>query len=203
MNQTELPLPGARDVQATLDAPEDGTDAVVVACPPHPQHRGHRGDARLKAVGQSLVGREIACLRIDYGSWDEGYGEREDVRNALRWADERYDRIGIFGFSFGGCESILAATSVDVAVQAVSTLAPAPRIARDLDAVAALDDLDCPLQLIYGSRDTTVDVTPLLERAEELGHSGGIVEIPADHFFVTKHEAIGEMVADFQATYVG
>jgi alpha/beta superfamily hydrolase len=201
MNQTELPIPGGRDVQATLDAPDDGANAAVVACPPHPQHRGHRGDARLVAVSEHLVERGIACLRFDYGPWDEGYGEREDVRNALRWATDRYDRVGIFGFSFGASEAILAVATVEVDVGAVSTLAPTARITEDLDVVAALDDLDCPLQVIYGSRDSTVDWEPVVERARELGHDP--VELSADHFFVDRHDDIGKMVADFQVTYSG
>jgi len=56
MPSEELPIPGARDVQATLDSPDDADpDAVVVACPPHPQFGGHRGDARLTAVSEALV----------------------------------------------------------------------------------------------------------------------------------------------------
>lgn len=201
MNKTELPIPGGRNVEATLDAPDQGADAIVVACPPHPRHRGHRGDARLVAVSETLVERGLACLRMDYGPWDEGYGEREDVRNALRWAAENYDRVGAFGFSFGASEAILAAASVEVVVGAVSALAPTARITDELDVVTALDDLDCPLQVIYGSRDSTVDWEPVVERAKELGHDP--VELSADHFFISKHDDIGKMVADFQMTYLG
>jgi len=71
-------IPGGRDVRATLDtAASDGSraDAVVVACPPHPQQRGHRGDERLAAVSEAPADRGIDCLRFDYGDWDEGYGE--------------------------------------------------------------------------------------------------------------------------------
>jgi len=75
-------IPGGRDVRATLDtAASDGggdatgngsrADAVVVACPPHPQQRGHRGDERLTAVSNALTDRGIDCLRFDYGDWDE------------------------------------------------------------------------------------------------------------------------------------
>ncbi|RDZ92988.1 alpha/beta hydrolase, partial [Haloferax sp. Atlit-6N] len=89
MTETIL-VPGGRDVRATLDrARGDGaddtddratrSDAVVVACPPHPQHQGHRGDGRLVAVSDALTARGVDCLRFDYGAWDEGYGERADT----------------------------------------------------------------------------------------------------------------------------
>ena len=201
MPSEELPIPGARDVQATLDSPDDAApDAVVVACPPHPQFGGHRGDARLTAVSEALGERGIACLRFDYGEWDEGYGEREDARNALRWAVERYDRVGIFGFSFGGGTAALAAATAEVDLSAVSLLAPASKLAPDLDAAAALSDVDAPVQVCYGVRDTTADWKPLVERARELGHE--VVELSSDHFFVGKQEKVAARVVDFLAPHL-
>ncbi|WP_440988880.1 alpha/beta hydrolase [Haloarchaeobius baliensis] len=195
MTDETVLVPGAREVRASLDESPAGADACVVACPPHPQHRGHRGDKRLVAVADALTAGGVDCLRIDYGDWDEGYGEREDVRNAVRWAAERYDRVGLFGFSFGGCLSILAAASVEVPVTAVSALAPADRLADDLDAVAALADVDCPVQICYGERDDVVDWERIVERAEELGVE--TVRFGADHFFVGQHEKVADAVSGF------
>lgn len=121
MSETVL-IPGGRDVRATLDtAASDGggdatgngsrADAVVVACPPHPQQRGHRGDERLTAVSNALTDRGIDCLRFDYGDWDEGYGESTDADNTVGWAVERYERVGLFGFSFGGTVALVTAAS--------------------------------------------------------------------------------------------
>jgi hypothetical protein len=201
MNSEDLPIPGGRDVRATLDTPEDAdTDAVVVACPPHPQHRGHRGDARLEAVSETLCEAGIACLRFDYGDWDEGFGEREDARNALRWARERYDRVGIFGFSFGGAIAVLAASTIDPQPDAVSLLAPASRLTKELDAAAALEDVAEPVQVIYGTRDETANWRRLVERAKELDCE--VVEMSADHFFVGQHEKVADSVGEFLAGHL-
>jgi alpha/beta superfamily hydrolase len=215
MNSEDLPIPGVRDVRATLDAP-DSADArtnaglaaspldetetrsasqIVVACPPHPQHRGHRGDKRLTVVSEALAESRVACLRFDYGDWDEGYGEREDARNALRWARDRYDRVGVFGFSFGGAVATLAAATIDPQPDAVSLLAPASRLAADLDAAAALGDVAGPVQVVYGTRDDTADWKPLVERTGELGHE--TVGMSADHFFVGQHEKVADAVSEF------
>ncbi|MFB6125878.1 MAG: alpha/beta hydrolase [Halolamina sp.] len=202
-------VPGGRDVRGTLDradgrtpdgdpAADTGAGACVVACPPHPQHRGHRGDARLRAVGDRLTDRGVDCLRFDYGDWDEGYGERADVERAVEWARERYARVGLFGFSFGGCLSlVVAGDAAGDDLAAVSALAPAARIASDLDAVAAMDGVDCPGQVVYGARDDTADWEPVVDRARELEWSP--IELAADHFFVGQNEQVADAAGGFLA----
>jgi uncharacterized protein len=193
---TDVAVPGARDVRASLDG--EG-ESVVVACPPHPRRRGHRGDPRLKAVSEALTPRGIACLRFDYGEWDGGYGEREDARNAIRWAADRYERVGVFGYSFGAAIALLAASSVDepLELEAVSVLAPAARLNDDLDAVDAVSRLELPLQVLYGARDSTVDWEPVVEAARAV--DANVEELPADHFFLGTHDRIGATVTDFLA----
>lgn len=217
MASTDVLVPGARDVRGTLDAPSEwesgqaadreqplaGTDTtlpgpVVVACPPHPQHGGNRRDRRVRAAADALVDRGVGCLRIDYGPWDEGYGEREDVRNAVRWADDRTGRVGLFGYSFGATIALSAAATVERTLGAVSVLSPTARVAPDLDAVAALDRIEAPIQVVYGSRDDTVDWKPVVERASERGAT--VTELPADHFFVGQQSRVGALAADFLAS---
>ncbi|RLM62740.1 alpha/beta hydrolase [Halorubrum sp. Atlit-8R] len=207
MSDTVL-IPGGRDVRATLDtAASDGAregsddapraDAVVVACPPHPQQRGHRGDERLRAVSDALTDRGVDCLRFDYGDWDEGYGETTDADAAVGWARERYDRVGLFGFSFGGTVALVAAASrPDLA--GVCALAPTARLNPDVDAVAALGDLverGVPTRVLYATRDSTADWEPVVERAGELGIE--TVAFESDHFFVGRSGTVGEAAAAF------
>ena len=202
-------LPGARDVRATLDEAEDdsgnGSPSVVVACPPHPQMGGDRHDSRLRAVSEALRARDIDCLRFDYGPWDEGRGEVADARTALAWAGQRYETVGLFGYSFGAGVALLAAGSPNTRDDdgpggpvAVSVLAP-PATIGSREIVAAVDHLAVPLQVIYGSRDTTVDWQPVVERAQRQGQD--VVEIAGDHHFVGQTGRVGEYVASFCATH--
>jgi len=148
------------------------------------------------------------CLRFDYGDWDEGYGERADVRHAVDWARERYDRVGLFGFSFGGTLSLLVASEThepgrradtgepaDTArpVDAVSALAPTARIDATLGAAAALPAIDCPTQVVYGTRDDTADWEPVVAAAEDADAT--TVELAADHFFVGQADTVADHVA--------
>lgn len=207
MSDTVL-IPGGRDVRATLDtAASDGAggesdeseraESVVVACPPHPQQRGHRGDERLLAASDALTDRGVDCLRFDYGDWDEGYGETTDADAAVGWARDRYDRVGLFGFSFGGTVALVAAASRP-SLAGVCALAPTARLSPDVDAVAALNDLaerGVPTRVLYGTRDATAEWKPVVERAERLGVE--TVAFEADHFFVGRSGKVGEAVAAF------
>lgn len=214
-------VPGARAVRGVLDASGDTSadarsehpraersgkpTAVVVLCPPHPRYGGTRVDPRLVAVSTALGEGGIDCLRFDYGPWDEGTGERKDVRNALRWAAERYDSVGLFGYSFGATMALLAAgeasgTNASEAPTAVSVLAPDRGNAgtdrdTDRDAVAALDRIGCPIQVVYGERDATVEWEPVVDRARERGFA--VEAIPADHFFVGQSGTVAARVASF------
>jgi len=203
-------IPGGRDVRASLDAAAsdggetagdasggDGSGAVVVACPPHPRHGGHRGDERLRAVSDALTERGVDCLRFDYGDWDEGYGESTDADNAVAWATERYERVGLFGFSFGATVALVTAASRP-GLAGVCALAPTARLNDDVDAVAALDDLvelGVSARILYATRDSTADWEPVVERAEELGVETEAFE--SDHFFVGRANDVGEAVAAF------
>jgi alpha/beta superfamily hydrolase len=202
-------VPGGRDVRGTLDRPdqpESSTDDVVVACPPHPQLGGDRRDRRLRAVSDALRDRGVACLRIDYGRWDEGRGERTDARNALEWARgrERYDRVGLFGYSFGAAVSLLvAADEVDVrGLAAVAVLAPPAVLGATSASVPdALAGIACPLQVVYGERDDTVDWEPVVERARDRG--AAVEGMGADHHCVGQGETVAEFVGEFLARELG
>jgi len=186
-------VPGPRELTATLDRPEG--EACVVACPPHPEFGGSRSDSRLTAVSDALA--PAACLRFDYGPWAEAEGERADGLAAVRWARERYDRVGLFGYSFGG--GISLATAPEAEPDAVSALAPASRL-EGVDALAAMGRIDCPVQVVYGERDTTAKWEPVVERARGLGFT--VEPMGADHFFVGQRPKVGERVARFLRTHL-
>ncbi|MWG35071.1 alpha/beta hydrolase [Halomarina oriensis] len=189
-------VPHARDVRATLDGAD--AETCVVACPPHPQMGGSRSDARLTALGETLA-PDVDCLRFDYGAWDGGRGERTDVHAALDWADERYDRVGLFGFSFGGCLALVVGSERE-ALACVSSLAPAARISEDVDAVAALDAIDAPTQVVYGERDSTAEWEPVVERARALGLD--VEGFSGDHFFIGQEAKVAGRCAEFLADHL-
>lgn len=201
MGDDTVLVPGARRVEATLDTPaEDAAanvevDACVVAAPPHPEFGGHRGDRRLTAVSDYVVERDVACLRFDYGEWDEGHAEREDTRNALRWAADEFEHVGLFGYSFGATMSLLAAATTEVDLESVCVLAPHSSFDDDVDAETAVSDIHVPLRVVVGVRDQTVDWEPVVEQARAHGHD--VVELESDHHFVGQNEKVGRVCGEF------
>jgi alpha/beta superfamily hydrolase len=192
MSETVL-VPSNRDVRGTLDDPERAD--CVVACPPHPQMGGSRTDRNLRALSDAV---DCACLRFDYGEWDEGVGELSDTRAALSWARDRHESVALFGYSFGGCLALVAAARESRAGRppaAVGALAPAASIAEDIDAVGAVDDVDSPVGVVYGCRDTTVDADAVAERVE--ARDGLVEAVGADHFFVGQHRKVAERLGTF------
>lgn len=196
MSRTQIPT--SRDVRATLDGPADA-DACVVACPPHPRYGGRRSDSRLRAVGDALAERGVATLRFDYGPWDGGRGERADAGATLDWAGERYDRVGLFGYSFGGAVALVVAADRED-VDALAVLAPASRLDDGSDACEAVAAVPRPTLVVCGERDETVDCAAVADRARTAGHT--VESLPSDHHFVGRRSAVGERVADFLSLHL-
>lgn len=198
MGAESVIIPGSREVRAAVDTP--GGVGCVVACPPHPRYGGNRRDPRLMTVARALGDRGLACVRFDYGPWDEGVAEREDAETVTAWAAERYERVGLFGYSFGGGIALLAASSRRVA--AVSVLAPVAGVGGVdvVDAVGMIDE-EVPVQVVYGERDTTVDAEAVVNAVRR--RNGAVETVQADHFFVGAHAEIGGLVGGFFGQHLG
>ncbi|MDY6764207.1 MAG: alpha/beta hydrolase [Halobacteria archaeon] len=157
----------------------------VVACPPHPLHGGNRNDRRLIDVCKELKERGISCLRFDYGDWDDSEGETQDVIEAVEFAQARWERIGLFGYSFGAFVSSKAVKEIKTGVECLGLLAP-PGRASDF-----LEGVEIPVYVLAGERDSTVDSSRVVETVErsEL--------LPADHFFVGQGPKVARRFGDF------
>ncbi len=89
-----------------------------VVCHPHPLQGGTMHTTAVFRAAQALADVKIAALRFNFrgvgtstGSYDQGFGEREDVLAALDWLEERYPGMPLVvgGFSFGSMVAFSAA----------------------------------------------------------------------------------------------
>ncbi|MFB6185724.1 MAG: dienelactone hydrolase family protein, partial [Halobacteriaceae archaeon] len=137
----------------------------------------------------------IATLRFDYGEWDQGKGELTDTRNAIRWADSNFERVSLFGYSFGAGIATMAAADIDVDLEALSVLAPVSTIDDTFNPVEALTSIEIPVQVVYGTRDDTADWESYVDQARQL--SMDVQQYSSDHFFVNQQDKVAETIADY------
>lgn len=98
-------------LEALLEEPEapDALEAAVI-CHPHPRGGGTMHNKVVYRLARGLRKTGCVVLRFNYrgvnlseGEYDDGVGETEDARVALRELERRYPGLPLFaaGFSFG------------------------------------------------------------------------------------------------------
>lgn len=169
----EVAIPGPTgDLEGLLqerEPPElQDHSAIALVCHPHPQFGGTLHNKVVHRVAATLFELGAAVLRFNFrgvgrsaGSYDEGRGELEDARAALRWLRERHPgaRTTLAGFSFGSWIAARLAAS-ETAIERLVLVAP-PAGTSDFGVLATCA---VPKLVIHGTRD---DQAPLaaLERA--------------------------------------
>jgi alpha/beta superfamily hydrolase len=98
-------------IEALLEEPEENEPVeAAVVCHPHPQFGGTMHNKVVYRLARGLRKAGCVVLRFNYrgvnlseGSYDEGLGETDDARVALRELRERYPQLPamVAGFSFG------------------------------------------------------------------------------------------------------
>ena len=206
MNPVSVTIDGpAGRLEGRLHLPEDGQPvAGVVVCHPHPLMGGDMNNNVVMGVCRELVGSGMAVLRFNFrgvgasaGTHDQGRGEVDDVREALRYLSELPElggrAIGLAGYSFGAGVAMKAAFAYETA-SALSVIGRA-RVDPE-DNIARRPAL--PVQFIIGERDR--QMAP--EHAETLNTELTVppdmhIIAGADHFFGGREREIGSLVAGF------
>jgi uncharacterized protein len=98
-------------LEALLEEPEEaGALEAAVICHPHPRGGGTMHNKVVYRLARGLRKTGCVVLRFNYrgvnlseGEYDEGVGETEDARAALRELERRYPSLPLLaaGFSFG------------------------------------------------------------------------------------------------------
>ncbi len=94
------------------ETPEDAAriERVAVVCHPHPLHGGSMHNKVVFRLARAARRGGAAVIRFQFrgvglsdGSYDEGRGEQDDLRAALRYASDHYPGRPLVsaGFSFG------------------------------------------------------------------------------------------------------
>jgi alpha/beta superfamily hydrolase len=182
----------------------EGPFPAVVIAHPFPPMGGTMQNGVVTAIWQALVSRGIAALRFNFrgvgqsqGSFNEGVGERDDVRAALEVAlmTEGIDveRVGLAGYSFGAMMSVPVALR-DERVKCLAVVS-AP---LSEDNWKKLDEYRRLHLAVIGENDEVVPMELFRGQMEKESDFGKYRVITGgDHSLFSHEGEVGEVVAEF------
>jgi len=200
MAERQVFIPGENlRLEALLDL-VDGTTGVVVTHP-HPLYGGDMENGVVESIVRVYRSKGYSTLRFNFrgvgmsqGRYDEGRGEQEDVRSALRFlASHGKTRVDLAGYSFGAWVNVLAMPTHSP-LNGLLLVSP-PVGLLDFSAVGFL----APLKLVVaGSHDQFAPperIRALLPRWNP--EAGFEVIAGADHFYWGYTEELETILGDF------
>jgi alpha/beta superfamily hydrolase len=196
-------------LEARVRVPAAARRAVVL-CHPHPLYGGTMHSAVVLAIAKVLAekgGEHVAHLRFNYrgvgesqGKYDEGKGEMDDARAAIRALRGLVPRakLSVCGYSFGTFVGLRAAVT-EGNVERVTLVAPAVRIFHFVKEDGAA--FQGRLAIFVGDDDDFCDVAEAEELARDLGARLTVFD-GADHYFLKSRRKLAEAVVPVVAPEV-
>ena len=189
---------GNLSLEGALHLPDAPRAPGVVVCHPHPLYGGDMANNVVVAACEALVGRGFAALRFNFrgagnseGTFDDGQGERDDVRAALAYIASLPEidaqRVGLIGYSFG---ALMAAEAASGDLHALALISP-PVSFSDLRVAWG-----CPALLLAGVMDALAPPDRLQLIAEAPGVEMQFFE-GADHTWWGFEDGLGETLGEF------
>ena len=178
-------------LEAVLNTGAEDAPFAALVCHPHPPTGGTLHNKVVYHAMKAFSGLGLPVLRFNFrsaglseGSFDDGHGERDDVRAALDWMDRTLKRPILFaGFSFGSYVGLRACCGDDRVKGRVGLGLPVRAAGRDYT-YRFLADCGGPRLFISGDHD---EFSPreVLERVfAGLPEPKRLVWVEgADHFF--------------------
>ena len=179
-------------------------DKGVVVTHPHPLYGGTMHNAVVKSIVRVYRDENYTTLRFNFrgverseGEYDNGIGEQEDVRSALKTlADLGVMWIDLAGYSFGAWVNAVGLRTFEKVGRMIMVSPPVGLL--DFDGLNA----DARVRLVItGGKDEIAPATLVEERVPKWNSGATFRIIPdADHFYGGKTDAIEEIVHEFLAT---
>jgi alpha/beta superfamily hydrolase len=194
---------GQLEALLNVGAP-DATHAALI-CHPHPLFGGTMHNKVVYNAMKSLTKFGFHALRFNFrgtglseGVHDEGRGEREDIRAALTYLEDKFNLPIIFcGFSFGAATGLKAACNDPRVVGMISLGTPVAAEGR-IYAYQFLSGCTQPKLFISGSQDQYSPVEELRAAVANAAEPKKLVLVDgADHFFVGKLNFMQQAVEDW------
>ncbi len=170
------------------DVPAQPVTAIV--CHPLPTEGGSMHNKVVTMTTRALRELGVTTVRFNFrgvgksaGAFDDGDGERDDLRAVAAWvrAQRPQHALWLGGFSFGAAVSLCAAAELQPDLL-ISIAPPAPRWGLD-----TLTAPTMPWLVIQGESDEVVDAPAVYAWLEQLKAQAELVKMPdTSHFFHRK-----------------
>ncbi len=178
-------------LEAVLNRGADEAPFAALVCHPHPPSGGTMHNKVVYHAMKAFSGFGLPVVRFNFrgaglseGSFDDGHGERDDVRAALNWMEQTLQRPILFaGFSFGSYVGLRACCGDNRVKGRVGLGLPVRAAGRDYR-YRFLEECGGPRLFVSGDHDQ-FSPPEVLERVfANLPEPKRLVWVSgADHFF--------------------
>ena len=189
-------------IEAILKEPSTPIARAAVVCHPHPLFGGTMHNKVVYRIAKAFQGAGFAVLRFNFrgtghsqGEHDEGRGEQDDLRAAIKFMEEKHAgaEVWVAGFSFGSAVMLRAACG-DPSIRAL-VAAGAPVSKSDLIDVIPCDK---PKLFVQGGLDQFGGAADIASFVAKLSEPKTLKVIEgADHFFEGHLPELEKAVSDF------
>ena len=196
----------AGKLEALLKEPSGKVTRTVVVSHPHPRFGGTMHNNVVYRIAKTFQDAGFATLRYNFrgaqrseGVYDNGRGERDDLRAAIRFIENKYPdaELWLAGFSFGAAMTVHVGCG-DNRPRAL-VLAGLPVSKYDF---SELESCDKPKFLIQGEFDEFGSIADLQNFYNRLkGEKVMRIIKNADHFFEAKLPEMGTALAEFISSF--
>lgn len=192
-------------IEAILKEPAPPVTRAAIVCHPHPLFGGTMHNKVVYRIARAFEDAAFAVLRFNFrgvgyseGEHDDGRGEQDDLRAAMKFIAEKYSgaEIWLAGFSFGSAV-MLRGPSCDGRVRAIIAVGtPFPKY--DFSEIAHCGK---PKLFVQGSLDEFGPVSDLEKFFATLDEPKQLKFIEsADHFFESRLPELSHAVSAFIAS---
>jgi alpha/beta superfamily hydrolase len=191
-------------LEAVVKGPERAACGAAVVCHPHPLHGGTMNTKAVHRAAQGLNDAGLVTLRFNFrgvgistGSYDEGHGEKEDLRAALDWLERRYPALPLVagGFSFGSMVALSVGVDDPRVVALLGLGLPVKRAEYDYSFLAKANK---PVLVVQGEEDEFGSGAAAAEVLRPMGAHITLVRISgADHYFLERLDELRETVGGY------
>jgi len=199
-----LRIPGGSvELEAVLREPEsDRLRGAAVLCHPHPSYGGTMDNRVVFRSAKAALAAGWAALRFNFrgvgastGSFDDGVGEKDDVRSAIDYLAGKYGELplALIGFSFGARVGLPVGVA-DPRIVALVGLGLPLRL-HDFDFLVSNTK---PSLFIAGTLDEYCPTDQLEQLARRLPSTSTVRTIEgADHFFANALDPLHSYISRF------